>query len=54
MSDQPAARKVVQLTGTDAWLIALCDDGTMWFKAPELFNDPWEQLPPIPPQSPDA
>jgi hypothetical protein len=40
-------RKVVQITGTDAWLIALCNDGTMWFKQP-AGSDSWQQLPAIP------
>lgn len=37
-------RKIIQITGREDSMIALCDDGTLW----ELHKGAWRQLPGVP------
>jgi hypothetical protein len=42
--DRIASRRVVQITGGDNWLVALCNDGTLL----QLAKGTWTELPAIP------
>jgi hypothetical protein len=42
-------RRIVQITGVQATIAALCDDGSVWLCAFDIFEERhWEQLPDIP------
>jgi hypothetical protein len=42
-------RRIVQITGVKATIAALCDDGSVWLCAFDIFEERrWEQLPDIP------
>jgi hypothetical protein len=43
-------RKIIQIAiGDLGYIVAMCDDGTVWFRRGVWDNsDPWYQIPPIP------
>lgn len=45
-------RQVIQTSMAPAGIVALCDDGTMWFKPNGLFGSDWEPLSPPPSPAP--
>lgn len=50
LSDQPKKRKIIQITTSGSGytvLVALCDDGTVWFKL-GMDNGGWAKLRDIP------
>ena len=44
----PYIRKVIQLVAWNNWLVALCDDGTMWGYPQNAVNGQWVQMASIP------
>ncbi len=44
-------RKIVQIAAVAEQIVALCDDGSIWYRWPstkENPHPPWETIPPIP------
>jgi hypothetical protein len=42
-------RPIAAVNSGEGWLVAICDDGSLWLRLPHSVEEPWRRLePPIP------